>query len=182
MKRLLSENLFEKYKIDDFESFFKRKDESMKFSQFSNAQSQIVYILFDNELKDLFTSFVTSRKSKSKQLSNIIDKDIIDKNVVTNKDIIDKNAVTKNDVIDENIIDKNIVTSKDVIDEDIIDKNIVTSKDIIDKDIGTNKDIIDKDIITNKDVIEKIIIKEIDSKRSKRDQMKNCDCRECNEF
>jgi hypothetical protein len=112
-------------------------------------------MLLDNELKDLFTSFTTSRKSNSKQSSNIIDESIIDKDAVTNKD-----------VIDEDIIDKDAATNKDVIDEDI-----VTNKDIIDKNIATNKDIIDKDITTSKNAIEKVTIKEIDTKRSKRDQM-----------
>jgi hypothetical protein len=170
MKRLLSENLFEKYKIDDFESFFKRKNESIKFSQLSDAQSQIVYMLFDYELKDPFTSFTTSRKSNSKQSNNIIDEDIIDENIATNKN-----------AIDEDIIDKDIVTSKDVIVEDIFDKDVITNKDIIDKNSATNKDIIDKDIITSKDVIEKINTKETDTKRSRRDQMNDCDCREFDE-
>ncbi len=44
-KKLLSEDLLEKYKVDNFESFLRRKDESMKFSQLSNEQSQIVYML-----------------------------------------------------------------------------------------------------------------------------------------
>ncbi len=183
MKKFINENLFEKYKVDNFELFLKRKDESMKFSQFSNAQSQIVYMLLDNELKDFFTSFITSRKSSWKQSSNIFDESVIDKNVVIDEDIIDKNVVTSKDIIDKNvvtsknIIDKNVVTSKDVIDE-----NIVTNKNIIDKDIVTSKNIIDKDIITNRNAIEKIIIKEIDTKRSKRDQINDCDSREFDEF
>ncbi len=217
-KKLFNENLFEKYKIDDFESFLKRKNESMKFSQLLNTQSLFVYMLFDHELKDLFTSYTTSRKSSLKQLSNIIDEDIIDediidKNTVTNKDvidediidkdivtsknvidedIIDKDIITSKDVIDENIIDKDIATNKDVIDEDIIDKNIVTKKDVIDEDIidkniVMSKDVIDeniieKNVITSKNVIEKIIIKEIDTQRSKRDQMNDYDFREFNEF
>ncbi len=165
MKRLLSENLFEKYKIDDFKSFFRRKNESMKFSQLSNAQSQIVYMLLDHELKDLLASFITSRKSNSKELNNIIDEDIID----------------------ENIIDKDIITSKNITDKDIIDKDITKNKNVIDKDIVTSKNVIDENIIdknvtTSKDVIEKVIIKEIDAKRSKRDQMNDCDCREFDKF
>jgi uncharacterized membrane protein len=63
-------------------------------------------MLLDHELKDLFTSITTSRKSNSKQSNNIIEEDIIDE----------------------------------------------------------------------------IIIKEIDTKRSRRDQMNDCDCREFDDF
>jgi hypothetical protein len=214
MKRLLSENLFEKYKVDDFESFLKRENESMKVSQLSNAQSHIVYMLFDNKLKDLLTSFITSRKSNLKQSNNIIDESIIDKKIVIDEDIIDENIIDKNvvidediineniidkdvvideDIINENIIDKDVVIDEDIINEDITDKDAATNKDVIDEDIATNKNIIDKNIvtnkniidkniITNKNVIEKVITKKIDTKRSKRDQINDCNCREFDEF
>ncbi len=89
-KRLLSENLLEKYKVDNFESFLKRKNEWMKFSQLSKKQFQIIYTLLDRDLKNLFTSFTTSKKSSSKQSNSTIDEDVIDENT------IDENTICRN--------------------------------------------------------------------------------------
>jgi hypothetical protein len=100
-KRSIDDEILEKYKIDDFDSFFKRKDEFIKFAQFTNRQFRYFYRILELKLKDLLTSNFTSKKSNAKQLNVIID----DQNI-----IIDKNAT----------IDKNITIDKDV----IIDKNI----------------------------------------------------------
>ncbi len=190
-KKSIDDDILEKYKIDDFESFLKRKDEFIKFAQFTNWQSRYFYRVFELKLKDLFTSFTTSRKSSSKQSSeNIIDEDIIDEDII-DEDIIDEDIIDE-DIIDENIIDKDIVTSKNIIDKDtatskeiidkdaIIDKNVTINKDvIIDKNIIINKDVIDKNviienddiihkkIITSKDIIEKNAIKKFNTIRAK---------------
>ncbi len=162
-KESIDDEIFEKYKIDDFESFFKREDEFIKFTQFTNQQFRYLYRVLELKLKDLLTSNSTSKKSNAKQSNVVID----DQNI-----IIDKNVT----------IDKNITIDKDV----IIDKNIITNKNVIDKNIVIkNDDIIDKKIITSKNIIEKNAIEKINTNRAKhfeRDQRNNCDCRELNEF
>jgi hypothetical protein len=164
------EDILEKYKIDDSESFFRREDEFIKFSQFTNRQSRYFYRVFELKLKDLLTSNFTSKKSNAKQSNVIID----DQNIT-----IDQNVIIEDSDI---IIDEDVTIDKNV----IIDKNIITNKDAIDKDVIINDDdIIDKKIITSEDVIEKSAIEKIDTARAKhfeRDQMNDCDCRELDEF
>jgi hypothetical protein len=125
---LLAENLIEKYKVDDIESFLKRKNESIKFSQFSNSQSRIVFIQLDHDLKDLFTSFITSKKSISKRSNFIIDEDIIDDQDVT----IDNDIITDDQDIS---VDNDIIENIDIIEEqDIIAEDDTTDEnDIIEK-------------------------------------------------
>ncbi len=60
------EDILEKYKINDSESFFKRKDEFIKFSQFTNRQSRYFYRVLELKLKDFFTSNFTSKKLNAK--------------------------------------------------------------------------------------------------------------------
>jgi NDP-sugar pyrophosphorylase family protein len=49
----------------------------------------------------------------------MIDKDdIIDKNIITNKDVIDKDVVIEND----DIIDKKVITNKNIIEKNVIEK------------------------------------------------------------
>jgi bifunctional N-acetylglucosamine-1-phosphate-uridyltransferase/glucosamine-1-phosphate-acetyltransferase GlmU-like protein len=169
-KESIDDEILEKYKIDDSESFFRREDEFIKFAQLTNRQSRYLYRVLELKLKNLLTSNFTSKKSNAKQSNVIID----DQNIIIDKDvIIDKNiTIDKNVIIDEDItIDKNAI-----IDEDsTIDKNITIDKNVI----------INKKIITNKDIIEKNAIEKIDTNRAKhfeRDQMNNCDCRELDEF
>jgi hypothetical protein len=45
-KELIDDEILEKYKIDDFESFLKREDEFIKFTQFTNRQSRYLYRIF----------------------------------------------------------------------------------------------------------------------------------------
>ncbi len=174
-RKSIDDEILEKYKIDDSESFFRRENEFIKFTQFTNRQSRYLYRVLELKLKDLFTSNFTSKKSDAKQLNVIID----DQNTT-----IDKNAIIDKDaIIDKNItIDKNIMIDKD----DIIDKNIITNKNAIDKDVVIeSENIIDKKVITSKDIIEKNAIEKIDTNRAKhceRDQTNNCDCRELDEF
>ncbi len=174
-KESIDDEILEKYKIDDFESFFKRKDEFIKFTQLTNRQARYLYRVLELKLRDLFTSNFTSKKSDAKQSNVIIDDQniIIDINV-----IIDKNAIIDKDIT----IDKNIMIDKN----DIIDKNIIMNKDAIDKDVVIESDdIINKKIITSKNIIEKNAIEKIDTNRAKhseRDQTNNCDCREFDEF
>ncbi len=175
-KESILEDILEKYKIDDFESFFKWKDESIKFSQFTNRQFRYLYRVLELKLKDLFTSNSTSKKSNAKQSNVIID----DQNIIIDQDVMIENT---NIIIDENVtIDKNVIIDKNI----IVDKNIITNKNAIDKNVIINDDdIIDKKIITNEDVIEKNAIEKIDTVRAKhfeRDQMNDCDCREFDEF
>jgi NDP-sugar pyrophosphorylase family protein len=156
-KKSIDDEIFEKYKIDDFESFLKRKNEFIKFTQLTNRQSRYLYRVLELKLKDLLTSNFTSKKSNAKQSNVVID----DQNI---------------------IIDKNVIIDKDV----TINKNIITNKNVIDKDVVIeNDDIIDKKIITSKVIIEKNAIKKIDTNRAKhfeRDQTNNCDCRELDEI
>jgi hypothetical protein len=83
-KKSILEDIFEKYKIDDSESFFKWKDEFIKFLQFTNQQSQYLYQMLELKLKNFFTSNFTSKKSNAKQSNVNIDNQniIIDQNVI----------------------------------------------------------------------------------------------------
>jgi hypothetical protein len=65
-KRSIDDEILEKYKVNDFESFFKRKDEFIKFTQFTNRQFRSFYRVFELKLKNLFTSNSTSKKSNAK--------------------------------------------------------------------------------------------------------------------
>jgi hypothetical protein len=69
-KRSIDDEILEKYKVDDSESFFKREDEFIKFTQVTNRQSRYLYRVLELKLKDLFTSNSTSKKFNAKQ-SNV---------------------------------------------------------------------------------------------------------------
>jgi hypothetical protein len=72
-RKSMFEDILEKYKVDDFKSFFRRKNEFIKFSQFTNRQFRYFYRVLELKLKDFFTSNSTSKKSNTKQLNVIID-------------------------------------------------------------------------------------------------------------
>ncbi len=131
-------------------------------------------MLLNHDLKDLFTSFITSKKSISKR-SNFI----IDERIIIDEDIIDDQNVTTND--DIIIDDQDISADDDIIEDiDIIEKqDIIAEDDTIDEnDIIEKQDTIDEDdTIDENDIIEEQnTIRTTRMKFFEDNQTNVCDC------